>query len=221
MLVKDLLNTEFEPAYTDDTVGEVLTLLESYNSDVIPLVDRDGRILLGILSGQILREQMSDQDPIPTSRLLPFRAYPGQQLFEAAGMMIRNKIKFLPVTDLGNHYLGVLKKRQVFDGLFQMLNITEVGSMVTVEVTQRDYVLSDIIRIIEIEGAKILGVIVETPTDMEGNIRISIKMNLTEISAITSSLKRHEYVVTAESRDELTETEYEQRADEFLRYLEI
>lgn len=219
MLVKDLLNTDVEPIFSDDTVTRANELMTQHNTDTMPLVDQLTNNLMGVVTSEAIKKLTSDK--IDKVTVLPFRAFLEQQLFEAAGVMIRNKIKFLPVVDHENHYLGVLKKRRVFDGLFQMLNITEIGSMVTIEIPQRDYVLSDIVRIIEMEGAKILGVIIETPVDTEGNIRVSVKMNMTDISAITSSLKRHGFIITAETRDELTEFEYEQRADEFLRYLEI
>ncbi len=219
MLVKDLLNTDVEPIHSDDTVGRAEELMLEFNTEIMPFVDRLSNKLMGVVTKEAVSKLTDDNLDRITS--LPFHAFPEQQLFEAAGVMIRNKIKFLPVIDHENHYLGVLKKRRVFDGLFQMLNITENGSMITVDIAQRDYMLSDIIRIIELEGAKILGVIIETPADTEGNIRVSVKMNLTEISAITSSLKRHGFIITAETRDEFSEFEFEQRADEFLRFLEI
>ncbi len=219
MLVKDLLNTDVEPIYSDDTVGRAEKLMLQFNTENMPFVDRLTNNLMGVVTNEAVSKLTEGK--LDRIAVLPFHAFPEQQLFEAAGVMIRNKIKFLPVIDHENHYLGVLKKRRVFDGLFQMLNITEIGSMITVEIAQRDYMLSDIIRVIELEGAKILGVIIETPADTEGDIRVSVKMNLTEISAITSSLKRHGFIITAETRDELSEFEFEQRADEFLRFLEI
>ncbi|HKJ32830.1 MAG TPA: CBS domain-containing protein [Balneolales bacterium] len=223
MLVKELLHTDYEPISSEETASTALRKMKNYGLENVPVIDQVTSKYLGLVSKKMMLEHTREEDTdiLTETTQYPVKAYQEQHLFEAAGIIIRNDLEVLPIVDFENNYLGVLLQKEVYRTIMNMLNLTEIGSVLGIEVEQKDFVLSDIIRIIETEGAKVLGIAIETPTDTIGRVKISIKLNMTEVAGVTSSLRRHGFVITTESRDSLQRREYKERADEFMRYLEI
>ncbi len=127
----------------------------------------------------------------------------------------------LPVPDSENNFLGLVRKREVLNALNEIFNLSSYGSVLTIELAQIDYTLSDIVRIIENENAKILGVAVQQPNDEMNSIRVSVKLNLEDSSVVSAALRRFGYVIISEERSESMENNFSDRADELIRYLDI
>ena len=89
------------------------------------------------------------------------------------------------------------------------------------EMEQADFTLADLVRIIEMEGAKILGVAVQQPRAENPSYRVSFKLNLEDSSAISSSLRRFGYTIISEANSEALDNNLSDRADELIRYLDI
>ena len=135
--------------------------------------------------------------------------------------MFANELYVLPVTDNENNFLGLVRKREVLNGLGDIFNLSSYGSVITIELAQIDYTLSEIVRIIETENAKILGIAVQQPNDVIDSIRVSIKLNLEDSSVVSAALRRFDYVIISEERSENMENNFSDRADELIRYLDI
>ena len=93
--------------------------------------------------------------------------------------------------------------------------------MITLEIPERDYELSVIIRLIEQEGARILGVTVDTPATEGDPYHAHIQLNLLDASRITSTLRRFGFAVVFADNDTENEAEWSRKAESFLRYLDM
>jgi ACT domain-containing protein len=102
-----------------------------------------------------------------------------------------------------------------------MLNLSEYGSIITIELGERDFMLSEIVNLIESEGGKILGLTVETPERADDTIRVSVKLSVKEINRIVATLRRYDYLVSTETRDETVDVDMRSRASELMHYLDI
>ena len=86
---------------------------------------------------------------------------------------------------------------------------------------QTDYSMTELSRIIESEGGKILSSFIENNEQQPGKIRVTIKLNLENGSAIISALERFGYTISSifgKGDEELIEKE---RLDTLLRYLKV
>jgi hypothetical protein len=90
-----------------------------------------------------------------------------------------------------------------------------------IEMKAHDYMLSDVIRIIEAEGARILAMTIQAPDALNEHIRVSVKLNLDDLARVGSALRRYGYLISSESHSELTDRELSDKAEEFFRYLDI
>ncbi|NBB77491.1 MAG: CBS domain-containing protein [Bacteroidetes bacterium] len=222
MLAKDLLNTDFKPLEPSSTISAALAKMDAWQTSNIPIVEPTTKKNIG----HILFDDISDiTDEKQTISSLKFRqpiyALKEQHVFEVARQMLQHEVRLLPVVDSTETYLGVIEKKQVLEALSTMLNIATAGSTITVEIPQSDFTISELVHLIETEGAKILGLTVEQPVDFEEYLRVSLKISHEDTSAVISSLQRHGYITTTENRNDQMQVDLSTRADELLRYLDV
>ncbi|GAB5409817.1 MAG: hypothetical protein BalsKO_21820 [Balneolaceae bacterium] len=220
MLVQEILNTEIAPLKTTDKVALALTKLDLLHTTKFPVVD-EGK-LVGMISLETLIEVSNEEiliqeTPLDESIFLPN----DQHLFEATRKMLSHELFILPVVDGDKNFLGVIKKRDVLEALSDLFNLESFGSVLTIEMTPYDFTLSELIRIIENEDAKILGVAVQKPNENNDFYRISVKLSIEDSSTVSSALSRYGYVVTSQVSSATIEKDFSDRADELIRYLDI
>lgn len=221
LIDKNLTETEFQPLAANDTVGEVKSRIEQVGLQTFPVVDSTTQKLIGQIKRDVLSEA-DDQTLISDLKLdEAVKIYKGQHIFEATRLMLQYELKNLPLVDEKGTYLGVITKQEVLESLSRMLNLAQTGSVITIELNPIDFTLSEIVQIIETEGAKILGITVESPNDTPKNFEVSFKLNLEEVSHVTAALKRYDYNIVVESESTVFGRDLEHRADELIKYIDM
>ncbi|HLR77292.1 MAG TPA: CBS domain-containing protein [Balneolaceae bacterium] len=222
MLVSEATDTKAAILSKNQRVGQALEQMDVLDVNALPVVDEQ----TGKLVGQITRNQLTDAaDPFKIIGELtmqePIKIFKSQHLFNAIQLMLKYEMSLLPVVDSNWIYEGMIHKKEVLESLTGMLNITEYGSVITIELSPNDFSLSEIVQLIETEGGKILGITVEAPDAEIGNYEISIKLNVKDVSRIASALRRYDYTILTELESDYVHTDLETRADELIKYLEV
>lgn len=222
MLAKQILSTTFSPLLSSDKASSALAKMDAWQTANIPVIEPTTRKVVGQVTFDMLTDLPDESKPLSGFDLEPpIYAFEHQHLFEVARQMLSKEVRVIAVVDNTESVIGVVEKKDLLDAFSEMLNISTHGSVISVEVGEADYTLTKLVNIIETEGAKILGLTVEHARGEESGIRVSIKLNLQDTSAVVSSLKRHGYITTTENRDDLLQLDMSSRADELLRYLEL
>lgn len=222
MLIDHAIVSNIPALQNHQSIPEAIDQFKLLNLSVLSVVDGE----TGKLLGQITHEQVLRADEhIGTIGELtlqePVKIFKNEHLFNATQLMLKYELSMLPVINSEWLYQGAIKKDDVLESLTRMLNITEFGSVITIELNPNDFVLSEIVRIIEIEEAKILGITVEAPNVDIQNYEVSIKLNVKNVSRIASSLRRHGYTIITELESDSSQIDLETRAGELLKYLEV
>jgi signal-transduction protein with cAMP-binding, CBS, and nucleotidyltransferase domain len=222
VLAKDILSQSFTPLVSSDKVSSALAKMDAWQTANIPVIEPITRKVVGQVTLDMLMELPDESQLLSEIELdPPIYAYEYQHLFEVARQMLSKEVRFIAVVDNSEAIIGIIQKKDLLDAFSEMLNISSHGSVISIEVGEADYTLTELVNIIEAEGAKILGLTVEHSRGEESGIHVSIKLNLEDTSAVVSSLKRHGYDSTTENRDDLLQVDMSSRADELLRYLEL
>lgn len=222
MLAKELLNTDFTPLYPDRPVSAALAKMDAWQTTAVPVVDRTTLRIVGQVNLDDIVELPDESVPVSSLDLRsPVFVFESQHIFEVARRMLQHEVRLLPVVDANEKFAGIVEKKHVLEAFSELLNITTTGSVITVEIHKGDFTLSELVHLIETEGAKILGLTVGKSADNESMLHVSIKLSLTDTSAVTSSLQRHGYHTITENRHDLIQTDLSSRADELLRYLDV
>ena len=222
MLVAKAINNDVRVLTDQDTISGALEQMNNCKVALLPVVERSTRKLIGQVSHAML-SNTKDQTKLLAELELeePFKIFNKEHLFQAIRMMLEHELHLLPVVNAEWEFQGVIKKQQVLESLSTMLNLTEYGSVITVELNQHDFTISEIVQLIEAEGGHILGITVETPDAEKKTYEISIKLNLQDVSRVASALRRYGYTILTESESESRKIDLETRADELLKYIDM
>jgi predicted transcriptional regulator len=222
VLAKDILSQSFTPLLSSDKISSALAKMEAWQTANIPVIEPTTKKVIGQVTLDMLMDMPDESLPITELELQPpIYAFESQHLFEVARQMLSKEVRFIAVVDSSESIIGIVEKKDLLEAFSEMLNISSQGSVISVEVGEADYTLTELVNIIEAEGAKVLGLTVEHSRGADSGIHVSIKLNLEDTSAVVSSLKRHGYITTTENRDDLLQVDMSSRADELLRYLEL
>lgn len=196
--------------------------MDAWHSSSIPIVEPATQKNVGHLLFDDIVDIADEHAPVST---IHFRksisVFENQHIFEVARQMLRYEVRLLSVVDESETYLGIIEKKNVLEAFSSMLNIASAGSTITIQLNRADFTLSEMVHLIETEGAKILGLTVEQLPEAEAMLRVSLKISHEDTSAVTSSLQRHGYVTTTENRNDVAQVDLTSRADELLRYLDV
>lgn len=221
MLVNEILNTDIRPIAVTDTVALALTKMDLIATTKFPVVNKD-KLLIGMAELDTLIEVDHEEMDIRDIELGdPIYIRNGNHIFEASRLMLTHELFALPVVDSDMKFLGMVRKREVLKALGEIFNLSVYGSVITVGVEHFDFSLSELARIVEEEGAKILGVAVQQPNSDNNTYQISLKLNIEDSSKVSAALRRFGYLITSEANSETMDTDYSERANELLRYLDI
>jgi len=222
VLAEKLINRDFEPLKPDDTVSSAIAKMDAWQTSSVPVIEPSTKKVIGhvlfetVANISDVKTKLSDVEWRPA--LYTFKT---QHVFEVARQMLQHEVRILAVTDEMETYQGIIEKKSVLEALSAMLNIGSSGSVITIMMEKPDFTLSKLVHLIETENAKILGLTVEQPEDEESLLQVSIKLNLEDTSAITSSLKRYGFVVTSVAKQDLLQVDMTSRANELIRYLDL
>ena len=218
MKVQETLSASTPALRSDDTVEHALGLLIEHRVRHLPVVDGDH--LLGIISEtQLMDAPSADAHVDQLVRERPVSIHPNAHIFDAARIMVEHDLTTLPVTREGLEYAGVVKRHDIFDCFAQMLATQESGAILALEVDPRDYALAKLIHTIEQNGAKVLAVASESPEKASDKIRITLKLNITDITRVRHVIEHHGYRIVASFSED--DEEMLERAQAFMRYLEV
>lgn len=221
MLAKQALDNQIAPLTADEAVPDAIERMRELGTNVLPVVESTTRKLIGLVHIDQLTNNEGLQSIADVSLQEPVKIYETQHIFEAIRLMLMHELRLLAVVNKELTLQGMICKSEVLETLTNMLNLTEFGSVITIELVQRDFTLSEIVHIVETEGAKILGITVETPEMDQKIFEVSIKLNLKDVSRVAAALRRYEYTVITDSGNEVYEMDIETRADELIKYLDM
>ena len=126
----------------------------------------------------------------------------------------------LAVIDSENAFKGIVSQKSVINYLAQSYTLNADGSVICIEMIARNYSLNELNRIIENEDAKILGVSIFNIPE-SSHIKVNLKLNTTFTDRIILSLQRFGYEITNTFYNQHDVSDYEERYQSLLKYLEF
>jgi len=144
-----------------------------------------------------------------------------QHIFEVMQKMIELKLTVLPVLEMNMEYVGSILQNELALKFIELVSVKETGAVIIIELNQYDYYLSQITQIVESNGAKILSLYTRNNEDSM-IMEVTLKVNITDISAIIQTFVRYDYSIKAVYMDDsLITNMYNERFGLFMKYLNI
>ncbi len=219
MIAKTLISNIIVPLRTSDTGENALEMMNDFHVRHLPVVN--DKELLGLVSEDDVLDNDANQAVGSYSLSLPKASVNSEShLYEVMKLMADFNLTVVPVIDHEQQYLGLVSMEDVLHRFAKTLPFSEPGSIIVLEMNKRDYVLSEIARIIEQENAVLLSTYVTTAQD-SSQIEVTLKVNKQQINSILASFERFEYHVKAS----FNEIEYidtlKERYESLMNYLNV
>ena len=222
MLAIDLVNYDIPTLRTSDTIARALQLIE--NSRFSQLAVTHNNEYAGMLDEDVLLDYDETQliETIPLDMAGVF-IYGFQHLYELLGTVSRYDLKTLAVVNEEDRSLiGSISAADIYQRFAQQIGTYEPGAILVMTLSNRDYSLSEISRLIEAENVKITSSYISGNTqDFSNPLKVTLKLNKTDISAIIATLERFGYTVDAAYAHAPIANSDKDRYDMLMKYLSI
>jgi len=219
MRARDILSREIIPLKPSDTGSLALQWMEDFGVTHLPVVDKEN--YLGLIKNEDIYG-MDDPDTILELHNLPLvrsYVYDGQHFYEVLRQAAAERLSLVAVLNEHNNYIGSITMSEIVYAVASFTSLQQPGGILVLEVTEPQYALSEIARIVESNNAKVLSAFITTPPD-SNKLEVTVKVSVMNLSSIIQTLNRYDYIVKASFAEE---SQYDallaERYESLLKYL--
>jgi len=221
MLAATLINPMIPVLKLTDSVSTALDWMDEFRTK--QLVVSDSGIYKGIVSEDILF------DVVDSSELLEriiiqhqdIFASENQHPYELLRLVNQFGLLIIPVVHEDKMVVGSILVSDLIENFVNELGVQEKGAVIVLKVAERDYSLSEVSRLIESNGTKILSSYYSSSEASHplSDSKLTLKLNRTHITPIIATLERFGYDVEEAHANDPIESVDQERLDMLLRYL--
>jgi acetoin utilization protein AcuB len=217
--IKDIIDTSLFPLKSNDTVDFAMETFISSGILGLPVVSNLQTI--GFVDAKSLLDQKPSKTIVSFIQQHPlWEINESHHYYEAIRGFGEFEVPCLAVFNNDNHYTGIVSGKSLCNYLTTSYTQKAEGSVLCVEMSSRDYSLTELSRIIENNDAKILGVTLFSIPE-SARVLVNIKINTSYIERIVATLQRFGYEVKASFFNKSSESDFENRYHSLIKYLEF
>jgi acetoin utilization protein AcuB len=221
MLAASLINPMIPILKLTDTVGTALDWMDEFRTR--QLVVADSGIYKGIVSEDILFDITDTTQPI--GRIIiqheDVFATEDNHPYELLRLVNQFALEVIPVVHTNKMVTGSILVRDLIEKFASELGIQEKGAVIVLKISERDYSLSEISRLIESNGTKVLSSYYSSSESLHpaDESLLTLKLNRTNITPVIATLERFGYDIEEAHANDPIESVDQERLDMLLRYL--
>ncbi|PIB37252.1 hypothetical protein BFP72_18475 [Reichenbachiella sp. 5M10] len=220
MIARDLINYTIPPLKPTDKIKKARNWMNEFHIHELPVVDQGE--FIGIFNEDLLFDHVEGAQRIEEFHMLSAHLYVDQNehYYEVLKKAYESSSNLVAVLNEEKKYIGCITVQDVVEAFSKMSAINSPGTILVISMNMIDYSMSEIGRIVESEGGKILSSFIEN-TDESGAIRLTLKLNLQNGSHIISALQRFGYQISSIYGKGEEDKFEKERLDTLLRYLKV
>ncbi|MFA0961990.1 CBS domain-containing protein [Roseivirga sp. BDSF3-8] len=221
MIAEELINYMIPPIKPGDEAHKAITWMEELRVNQLPVVDKG--IFLGLIHEDTIYEDNRIDREVRDFDLIGSDCYVlgSQHFYDIIKTATNCSVQMVAVFDDDNTYLGVITVEDTITAFAQTAAVQSSGGIIVLSMAHNDYSLSEISRLVEGEGAKILSSSVANDTLDPTKFKLTLKINKVDLSHIIATLERFGYKIIARFQESEAISNEKERIDILLRYLDI
>lgn len=221
MLAIELINDMIPPLKLTDTTDLALAWMDEFRCNQLAVVSK-GKFL-GLVSENLILNNDAEVVLIKDLELecAHCRVEKSAHFFDIIKLASGNNIELVGVVDLSGKYLGVITIKDTIFGLSQTLAVQTVGAILVISLKPIDYSLSEISRLVESEGYKVLSSSIKLDETDSELLKLTIKVNSEDIQRLVATLERFGYKIIAQLQSKPNPDSDQERLDILFKYLDI
>lgn len=222
MIASELINPMLPVLQPTDRLSTALEWMEEFHIQHLPVVDNNH------FKGLVLEDRLLDAPNLSSTvaeTILDYEDLFGsedQHIYELLRIVNQHEVSILPVLHQDSSWAGSILVSELLSRFSKLLAVQEKGAILVIRVAQRDYSLSEISRLIESNGTKVISSYYSTVSlagSAEENSSLTLKLNRTDIAPIVATLERFGYFIEEAHSNDPIESMDQERLDMLLRYL--
>ncbi len=220
MLARNLISNAIVPLRTSDSGIDALNMMDEFKVTHMPIVNCED--FLGLVSEEDILNFNDPEKPLGAHELSLSKPYvtEDQHIYDVIKLVYEKKLTAVPVLDKANIYKGSIVMSELVSRLAEMASIQQPGSIIVLELNEKDYLLSEIVQIVESNDALILSLYTTSPVDST-QLELTIKINKMEISAVLATFRRYGYNIKASYYENQYYDDLIDRYNSLMNYLNI
>ena len=219
MIAKELINYMIPPLKTSDPISKVKLWMRELRVFELPVTEDDK--FLGLITEDQLDEvadgDLNDYDLEGEGAVV----LQHQHYYEVLKIANREAVSLVAVIDDYGKYLGVIALEDIVEAFSKTSAVRGPGTVISLTLNTIDYSLSEISRLIEENGVKILSSYVVNVDSDPSKIKLTLKLNEEEVGHVIATLTRFGYTVETSYKENSKEEQERERLDGLLNYLKI
>ena len=212
------MTTHFLYIEPNTSIEEVQLLFEAHLLSALPVCE--GNTFIGVLRKEAVDEEDKEATVADYQYALERFFVPPTATWdvvvEAFG---RYHTDMLPVINENQQFIGYYYLGDFIQQLTKTPLIQEAGRILILEKSAHNYSFTEISRIVEENGSKVLGIYLSNRT--EDNVHITLKLITNRLSDILQDFRRYGYGILTEKDDDHYRQELKDIADYFEKYLDL
>lgn len=221
MIAEDLVNSMIPPLKLTDNLQKALDWMNSFKLNHLPVLD--GETFIGIIGEDQLYDSVDKTALISSLDIYMEDAFvkPYQHFYDIMKVASIHDISVVAVVNESNEYLGVVNVKDTLGIFGQMSAMQGPGGILIMRINERDYSLQHISRLIEENNAKVLSLYVSNDDKANDQIKVTVKLNVSELSHVIATLERFNYNVIASFQENDLKQDGNENFGLLLKYLNI
>jgi acetoin utilization protein AcuB len=220
MLASELIDPMLPSLKPTDSVAQALDWMQEHRVGQLVLTDLGE--YRGVISEELLMDVANDEQPLSDVMRLFEQTfvYEDQHLYEIIGLILQNRMEVVAVLTEEKEFSGTISTSELLKQFAQELGVQEAGAILILNMNERDYSLTEISRLVESNGVKIISSYFSSAAyGMPDRSRLTLKLNRREITSVISTLERFGYRIEAAFANAPVESIDQERLDSLLRFL--
>ena len=205
----------------EDDIAKATALLDDQAVNQLPVVHEEQ--FQGFITSDMLFDDVFDHSTVGEYQLNPDKCivYSNQHFYEVVKAFSDCELSMLALIDENQEYLGAFDAQDLLKAFSKTTAVQSLGSIIEISVKQIDYSLSEITRLIESDGVKIIGCFLQNDDNDSNFIRLTLKLDRKDATRTVATLERFSYNVVSLFQEASVASYDKERLDALLRYLDI
>jgi hypothetical protein len=221
MQAYEFINNLIPPLKPKDKVKLALNWMEEIRTDILPVVEESR--FLGFITEDLVFTINNPETSIAEISLdnVSCFVYQDKHIYDVIKVASEFHSNMIAVVDRENNYLGVVTMEDAISAFADSLSIQSNGAVLVLSMNMTDYSLFEIARIIESENTKILSSFLSSDPLDDSKIKLTLKLDKTEIRHVKATLERFGYRILDHFQEEEGISGEQERIDNLFRFLQI
>ena len=221
MIARELMNPHIPVLRARDNIAKATSLMDDLSVPQLPVVDK--ATFIGFVTNDMLFDDLLNHTTVGQYQPRAKDCYvrQDQHFYEVAKVLSDYDQTMVAVVDDQEAFIGVIDTTTLLTAFSQTTAVQSPGGIIELVVKQIDYSLTEITRLIEADGVKVIGCFLRNEASDATKIRVTLKLDKKNITRTVATLERFNYHVQALFQEELIDSYEKERLDALLKYLDM